>query len=653
MLFGQHAIDKTVDEHLRDIAALASDQQTLIVLDTNILTYLYKLHEAAREDFFQWSDAVAAANRLAIPAWAASEYLSGVTSKTLDAYVPKAKEAGQPRKLLDGLLETAALFVDDASLRSIDFEGDRAAFLTGFRSAINALTPFTRVFSQAFDPGLIHRQIEQHLSSAILDSELAALCVRATTEGPGRFEHRLPPGFRDGSKPENRLGDLIIWFEVLEKAATSRAELPQVLFISRDEKDDWVYAPKMRVELVKGERRKVGNTRPEIKLADPRLIAEFRRKTGHSNFTIASLATLVEGLSRTDPAVFARLAAAIQVNIEQAAPVPESAAETVAPADESQQPLPHPLSAEVVLEVAAGPQVSAAPDPIELPINEPPVAVPLPRLLYPREALCDQEYQADAPGEINEIIRALKSHNWYTQNPAILLIPKLREIGNVEASSWFVLGRNIYQAACGNSQKAMDFMSALETQLRRFSNDTSQHLLAGMLFEVYFNAQGEFRSDVKFSYADRLLSMVTEADFADALAFIRYHLRSYSGCLIFLPGDTARKTIRIEVALAESVELAASPAVNAPTTPSATEVRSIILDNVELLRDVIDEQSNAWHRLLTRRRLSPERIRDRISNELAIPKWALVLETQPHIQSNVDLALPDHKEFEPKLALAG
>ena len=84
MLFGHHLIDKTVDEHVREIAAIARNPQALIFLDTNILSYLYKLHDAARREFFAWSDAVAAADRLVVPAWAASEYLARVTSKSLD-----------------------------------------------------------------------------------------------------------------------------------------------------------------------------------------------------------------------------------------------------------------------------------------------------------------------------------------------------------------------------------------------------------------------------------------------------------------------------------------------------------------------------------------------------------------------------------------
>ena len=658
MLFGHHVIDKTFDEHVREIATLASDPQTLIFLDTNILSYLYKLHEAARREFFVWTDTAVAANRLIVPAWAASEYLSRVTSKTLDSYTPKSKEASQATKLLNGLFEAASLFVDDASLRRIGHPSDRAAFITGFRTAIDALAPFTRVFSQDFDSGVVHQQIEAHLSPAILDSDLSALCARATQEGAGRFEHRLPPGFRDEDKSENRLGDLIIWFEILEKSASSAGTFPKVLFISRDEKSDWVYAPKMRMELVRSSRKAVGNSRPEIKLADPRLVSEFRRVTGHANITIASIDTLVEGLSKIDPTLFAHLAAAIQINLEQSAPTLPTAnvSETAtnpqldeAPGDAAQPPV------EVQLEP---PVNDLAPDSQTVPVAPPseevvlpvPVESNLPRLQYDQTALRDREYQADAPSDINEIIRALKSLNWYTQNPAITKIRAIRQ-DEFPPSSWFVLGRNIYQAACGNSQKAMEFMIGLETQLRQFPPETAQHLLAGMLFEVYFDPRGEFRNDAKFSYADKPLAVVTNKEFADVVEFINYHLRNHKHCLGFMPGERIHKLSRVVSAplLPPGVD-AGQPVESAPA-PSTHEVRSVLLDGVELMREAVEGDPDAWSRMIRKARVTPERIRDQISNELAIPKWALTIESEPPTNADVDLILPENREIHPVLAL--
>ena len=657
MLFGHHVINKTVDEHVREIAALASDPKTLIFLDTNILSYLYKLHEAARREFFAWSDAVLTENRLVVPAWAASEYLSRVTSKTLDSYTPKSKEASQATKLLNGLFETASLFVDDVSLRKFSYSGNRATFITEFRAAIDALAPFTRVFSQDFDSGVVHQQIETHLSPAILDSDLAALCVRATQEGAGRFEHRLPPGFRDDGKPENRLGDLIIWFEILDKSASSAGAFPKVLFISRDEKNDWVYAPKMRMELARTSRKVVGNSRPEIKLADPRLVAEFRRVTGHANVTIASIDTLVEGLSKANPALFAHLAAAIQINIEQSASASPAADEPVAPINGQLGDVPDDAVLKPVEAQPEPPINDLLPDGPIAPIKPPPqvvLAVPVaptpPRLQYDQTALRDREYPADQPSEINEIIRALKSLNWYTQNPAIVEIRAIRR-DEFSASAWFVLGRNIYQATCGNSQKAMEFMAGLEAQLRQFHPETAQHLLAGMLFEVYFDSRGEFREGAKFSYADKLLSMVTNAEFADVLEFINYHLSKHRDRLAFMPGDQTRKVIHVGWAPLPPPAVDTLQPVEGLSAPPINEVRSVLLDGVELMREFDDGEQDAWLRMSRREKVSPERIRNQISDELAIPKWALTIECEPPINAHVVLATPEGRRIHPELAL--
>lgn len=644
MLFGIHTFDKTMDEHLREIAALASDPQTFVFLDTNILAYLYKLHEAARREFFEWSDTVAAANRLSIPGWAASEYLSRVTSKALDSYTPKSKEPSQAKKALDALYETASLFVDEPLLRRISFHGDRAAYLNGFRQAINDLEQFTRAFSQQFDPGVIHQQIVEHLSAAILNSDLAALCTRASREGSVRFEHRFPPGFRDGNKDENRFGDLIIWFEILDQSAANAAVFPKVLFITNDEKSDWVYAPKMRTKIVAGARKSVGNFDPEIKLADPRLVSEFQHRTQNTNFVICSLATLVEGLSKVNAAQFAQLAAAIQINTQESEPSPPTAAEAEAseesPPGDGGGAIPAEPSP-VAVKVPPGGDA-----PVELPPELPRVqpAGPVePRLYYDLEALQDSQYQADAPSDINSVIRALKSLNWYTQNPAIVKIQTIRD-EDFTPSSWFVLGRNIYQAACGNSQKAMEFMAALESQLAQFPRETAQHLLAGMLFEIYFDAHGQFRDVAKFGYADKPLALVADPANDDARTFILFHLYNYRAWLKFLPGDREQRTVQV----------VSTPVVQQDTPPPRLPVRelqSVTLDGIELIRDLADQANAQLAGLLGQSKLSQESLKSNISKDLAIPKWVLFSQFDPPVTGGTQFVVPEGKELHPKLAL--
>lgn len=635
-MFGHHLIDKTVDEHLCEIAELAKDPQTLIFLDTNILAYLYKLHEAARSEFFAWSDSVKSVGRLNVPAWAASEYLVRVTSKTLEAYTPKGKEPTQTIRALDSLHQTASLFVDDALLDRAGLAPDRMAYVSEFRAVIDALKTYLRVFSQQFDPGVIHQQIQTHLSSAVLDSDLVALCAKAGKEGEARYKHRMPPGFCDGHKEENAFGDLIIWYEILEKSASVAAEYPKVLFITNDEKSDWVYAPKMRYQLVGTSRRAVGNSKPEIKVADPRLLSEFRRKTGHSNVTICSLATLVEGLSRTNATHFAHLAAAIQINTQESN-FEVSGSDSHASALDISTPVTEHVQLSEDDAALERMQESSRVDAVE------PEASP--HLHYSQEALQDSLYQVDAPSEINRIIRALKSLNWYTQNPAIEQILNIRE-DEFTPSSWFVLGRNIYQAACGNSQKAMEFMSGLEAKLGLFPESTAQHILAGMLFEIYFNSNGELRSEFKFDYANKPLSVAVQPGFENALAFIISKLRPHRHMLIILPGDQECKIVRvISEAIEQTNESQSLGVIN--------YLRSVTLDGIELMR-ATEPQVDAhalWGGRFYPAEYDIKTIREKISTELAIPEWALAVELEPPINVRTTFSVEDGYELFPKQVL--
>lgn len=645
MLFGYNLIDKTKDEYLREIATMARDPKTLIFLDTNILAYLYKLHAAARLEFFVWAESVLKANRLRIPAWSAGEYLSRVKTRNLHSYTPKNKDPDQPKKALDVMLETAALFVDEAVLRAIGFRGDRTRFLTEFRNAVDALPQYTSAFKHQFDPEAVHEEIQTRLSSAILKSDLADLCARAAREGDVRVEHRLPPAFRDEDKKENRFGDLIIWFEILQYSKEHAADLPKVLFITNDEKSDWVYAPQRRKEVVRGVRKAVPNDQPELKLVDPRLVSEFQRVVGHANIVICNLPSLIEGLSKESALEFGQLAAAIQINLSDVSTLSNASGALL------QGAAPEVASAEARGDLAAPGLGDSEPRAMarrgapqsgleESETGEPGTAAP--RLSYGPDALRDGAYESDVSSAINEIISALKSHNWYTQNPAIDRIKTIRD-QEFSPTSWFVLGRNIYQAACGNAQKAMDFVVNLDIQLSRFPSETAQHLLAGMLFEIYFDSHGEFRREPKARFIEKPLQQVVAEQFSDVRDFILHHLQAHRARLRFLPGDTRSLTLRLISApiLAEN---------DAPEDDRRRELRSVQLDEVQLIRDREESEANTWGRFGVRE-FTTDTLVQKVSRALAIPHWAITREFEPAVRPDVVFVVPDGRELHVEAAM--
>ncbi|OEF79993.1 hypothetical protein OA5_13255 [Vibrio cyclitrophicus 1F111] len=610
MYLGHYEFDTTIDEHHKKIADIVNSKKTLILFDTNILAYLYKLHANARNEFYTWSDSAINDDRLFLPGWAASEYSNRVTTNKLDDYTNKNNNAtpDKAKKMYEALYEVASLFVDDDILSNSQFTGDRDQFLDGFLSTIKSLDTYTQALKTQFKVGDVHNEITKHFSTVVLNSDLAELCAKANREGDTRFEHRLPPGFKDGGKGENRFGDLIIWYEILSKSKELKANFDHVLFLSNDEKSDWVYAPKFRANVSGGTRKFVSNKKPVIKIADPRLVSEFSNNLGHSNFTVCSLALLIESLSKVDPKSFTNLAGAIQINIQ----------ETIVPAKGSTEPAEEAVEP---TEEAAEPTEEAA-EPTE----------PAPLIFeYAQEALQDSLYQSDAPSEINDIIRDLKSYNWYTQNPTFSKISSMAK-ESLDPSSCFVLGRNIYQAACGNSQKASEYMVSLRRKLSIFPIEIANHILAGMVFEIYFDSNCQYREDVKFDYANSILSLLIKDDFEHAKSFIRYHLQAHKEQLLFIPGDQGEPKSEITINV----------------TMNQGEESSFILDSVMFQGKelVVDDDEPLWFTP----NYNASKIRAEVSSTLAIPEWALTLKINEKIGDKY-LNLPEGKLLDPRRAL--
>ena len=135
---------------------------------------------------------------------------------------------------------------------------------------------------------------------------------------------------------------------------------------------------------------------------------------------------------------------------------------------------------------------------------------------------------------IGKIIQGLKTYNWYDQNDAVNDFLKLRpEVLNKE--ELFVVGRNMLQAAVGDSHAARDFILNPQ-KLALYTQGNSNHLLNGILFEIYFNSKGLFRyHGFKAMYLDQLLEYTTNDNLKYSFDFIEQSLKSFSHQLMFVP----------------------------------------------------------------------------------------------------------------------
>ena len=152
---------------------------------------------------------------------------------------------------------------------------------------------------------------------------------------------------------------------------------------------------------------------------------------------------------------------------------------------------------------------------------------------YSDSALADSNYQPYSSDMAREIIEGLRSHNWPTQNRAIQEISPAN-IESLNKDDLFVLGRNIYQSACGTAHSAMTYLQYLHTRLVDLGDNVSFHILNGMLFEIYFDSEGRFRGDPKSAEIDSVFRLEESDLFRKSFKFIRQALRPYLKNLFYV-----------------------------------------------------------------------------------------------------------------------
>lgn len=154
---------------------------------------------------------------------------------------------------------------------------------------------------------------------------------------------------------------------------------------------------------------------------------------------------------------------------------------------------------------------------------------------YADAARADVDFPISDGDKVSEIIKALRTYNWYKQSPAIENIFKL-DWSKRTPDEAFVIGRNIYQAADGGENRAVEVMTDLRRGLAKFPTDTAEHVLNGMFYEAYFDHEGKFRSSkLKARFLSELFALEKVKKYEKSIAYIRYVLDPYRGSLGILP----------------------------------------------------------------------------------------------------------------------
>jgi len=155
---------------------------------------------------------------------------------------------------------------------------------------------------------------------------------------------------------------------------------------------------------------------------------------------------------------------------------------------------------------------------------------------YSKHAISDTDYKTRSGRPVDEIIAKLGSCNWYQQNPAVTALNNINW-AETEKDELFVLGRNLYQTACGESKTAVPYFSQLHDKLSALDDEVAFHVLNGILYEIYFDSHGRFRAKKKTEKMDDVFSLEESPPFTKSFDFIRQVLMQYEKHLFYMPGS--------------------------------------------------------------------------------------------------------------------
>ncbi|WP_059020475.1 caspase family protein [Vibrio coralliirubri] len=243
---------------------------------------------------------------------------------------------------------------------------------------------------------------------------------------------------------------------------------------------------------------------------------------------------------------------------------------------------------------------------------------------YSNLAIADELFSLDLNDECHKVINSLKTYNWYKQNPAVESINNNMIIG-ADNDSLFILGRNIYQAACGSSDSAISLITGFRSKLAGISLDKQLSILEGMLFEVFFNSKGEFRKNFKVTMFNEVFSLSVYPDLKPAFEFISEVLLQFNNHFYIIPGKQIDDAT-IEIVAEEGV------------------MESIVIKEIYYCGDNILQGEDGWEQFMLSGTLHYDSMRyqsflDKISKDMMIPESCL------SIQSNIPINEDTHIKF--------
>ncbi|MBN1449845.1 MAG: DUF4935 domain-containing protein [Anaerolineales bacterium] len=201
----------------------------IVVLDTNSLLVLYSIGKESLEQIEKTYQALVANKRLVIPGQVAREFAKNRATKLAELFqqLNRKKNVAPFRKGKYPLLESLPDYQE-----SVRLEDELDKLLDAYRKAIARVIEHIQAWTWNDPVSLLYRDLFS--KDTVFDPQFDKEKLKEELEI--RYLHQIPPGYKDASKDDGGIGDLIIWKTILELGKTQKKN---AILVSGEEKPDW------------------------------------------------------------------------------------------------------------------------------------------------------------------------------------------------------------------------------------------------------------------------------------------------------------------------------------------------------------------------------------------------------------------------------
>jgi hypothetical protein len=242
--------------------------------------------------------------------------------------------------------------------------------------------------------------------------------------------------------------------------------------------------------------------------------------------------------------------------------------------------------------------------------------------LYSETALSDSLFVLDDGKTSHRLIRELKSSTWPRQNPAVEgFTPKMANKASTD--SLFVVGRNLYQAACGGSHAATAYLEDFASRTIGFNEPKRKALLDGMLFEIFFDPNARLREAFKLQKFEPLFSLQRHKDLVPSFDFIAECLLPDVARFHAIPGKRHEVVVDVVTRPAAKVD--------------QHVVESIHYGGVSIQWLEDEDYAPEPGEPLSLARLTPREFEARLSVQMVVPSWLLMVNYQSFVKQGTEV----------------